>query len=163
VYISEDRQKFGLVIDMTLKENITLPLLYRISGAFGMIDRKQENAITKKYMDSLSIKAPDGDFRTDNLSGGNQQKVSVAKALAAKPKILILDEPTRGVDVGAKAEIHHIIGNLVKEGLSIIMISSDLPEVLGMSDRILVMKFGEKTGELIRAEFSQEKILSMAL
>lgn len=163
VYISEDRQKFGLVIDMTLKENITLPLLYRISGMFGIIDRKEENAITKQYMESLSIKAPDGDFRTDNLSGGNQQKVSVAKALAAKPKILILDEPTRGVDVGAKAEIHHIIGNLAKEGLSIIMISSDLPEVLGMSDRVLVMKFGEKIGELMRDEFSQEKILLMAL
>lgn len=163
VYISEDRQKFGLVIDMTLKENITLPLLYRISGALGIIDRKQENAITKQYMQSLSIKAPDGDFRTDNLSGGNQQKVSVAKALAAKPKILILDEPTRGVDVGAKAEIHRIISGLAKEGLSIIMISSDLPEVLGMSDRVLVMKSGNKMGELMRDEFSQEKVLSMAL
>lgn len=163
VYISEDRQKFGLVIDMTLKENITLPLLYRISGMFGIIDRKEENAITKQYMESLSIKAPDGDFRTDNLSGGNQQKVSVAKALAAKPKILILDEPTRGVDVGAKAEIHHIIGNLAKEGLSIIMISSDLPEILGMSDRVLVMKSGEKKGELMRDELSQQKILLMAL
>ncbi len=163
VYISEDRQKYGLVIDMSVKENISLPLLYRMSGLMGVIDQKQEDAVSDEYMKRLSIKAPNRDFRTDNLSGGNQQKVSVARALAAKPKILILDEPTRGVDVGAKAEIHRIVSGLAKEGLSIVMISSDLPEILGMSDRVMVMKGGRKMGELDRAEFSQEAVLSMAL
>jgi ABC-type sugar transport system ATPase subunit len=99
----------------------------------------------------------------NKLSGGNQQKVAVAKSLAVEPQILILDEPTRGVDVGAKSEIHRIISHLAKEGKSIILISSDLPEILGMSDRVLVMKQGRKMGELSRHELSQEKILHMAL
>ena len=114
-------------------------------------------------MQSLSIRAPNEDSVVANLSGGNQQKVSVAKALAPSPQILILDEPTRGVDIGAKSEIHRIMCDLVKDGHSIIMISSDLPEILGMSDRVLVMKDGEKVGELQRGELNQERILEMAL
>ena len=163
VYISEDRQKYGLIVPMSVSVNITLPLLARISRGPGIINPSAERAVNDSYMERLSIKAPNGDFIVNNLSGGNQQKVSVAKALATTPRILILDEPTRGVDVGAKSEIHRIISNLAKEGKSIIMISSDLPEIIGMSDRVIVMKTGFKMGELARAELSQQKILQLAL
>lgn len=162
-YISEDRQKYGLVVAMSVKENISFPLLSELARKLGIIDRAKENQISSSYVESLAIKAPHSDFLVNNLSGGNQQKVSVAKALATEPRILILDEPTRGVDVGAKSEIHRIVGKLVASGKSIIMISSDLPEILGMSDRVLVMKGGRKQGELVRSELSQEKILQMAL
>jgi ABC-type sugar transport system ATPase subunit len=163
VYISEDRQKYGLIIPMSISENITLPLLRRISKKLGIIDFQTESKINDEYMKKLGIKAPSGSFIVNNLSGGNQQKVSVAKALATTPRILILDEPTRGVDVGAKSEIHHIISDLAKEGKSIIMISSELPEIIGMSDRVIVMKNGSKMGELSRSELSQERILQLAL
>jgi ABC-type sugar transport system ATPase subunit len=115
------------------------------------------------YIENLAIKTPGAGFVVNNLSGGNQQKVSVAKALATEPRILILDEPTRGVDVGAKSEIHRIISGLARAGKAIIMISSDLPEIMGMSDRVMVMKNGAKQGELPRSGLSQEKILHMAL
>jgi ABC-type sugar transport system ATPase subunit len=129
----------------------------------GIIERSREQSVTEEYKKKLDIKAPDGDFIVNNLSGGNQQKVSVAKSLAVEPQILILDEPTRGVDVGAKSEIHRIISGLAKSGKSIMLISSDLPEILGMSDRVLVMKTGRKAGEVDRVEMSQEKLLGMAL
>lgn len=162
IYVSEDRKKYGLVVPMSIKENMTMSILYRISkGSF--IDFAEEDKTVEKYMKDLGVKAPDKDFVVDNLSGGNQQKVLVAKALCANPSLLILDEPTRGVDVGAKAEIHRIVSNLAKEGLSIIMISSDMPELLGMSDRVVVIKNGKKTGELERKDFSQEQVLEMAL
>ena len=163
VYISEDRQKYGLIVPMSVSVNITLPLFARISRRPGIIDASAERAINDTYMERLSIKAPNGDFIVNNLSGGNQQKVSVAKALATTPRILILDEPTRGIDVGAKSEIHRIISKLAQDGKSIIMISSDLPEIIGMSDRVVVMKTGSKMGELTRAELSQQKILQLAL
>jgi ABC-type sugar transport system ATPase subunit len=162
-YISEDRQKYGLVVPMTISENITMPLLSRISGFLGVINRGKEREISSTYIDNLAIKAPGTDSIVNNLSGGNQQKVSVAKALATEPRILILDEPTRGVDVGAKSEIHRIISSLARAGKSIIMISSDLPEIIGMSDRVMVMKNGARQGELPRSALSQEKILHMAL
>ncbi|OUO47072.1 D-xylose ABC transporter ATP-binding protein [Olsenella sp. An285] len=162
VYLSEDRKKYGLVVPMSVKENLTMSILYQISkGTF--IDFKTENQIVEKYMKDLSVKAPDKDFVVENLSGGNQQKVLLAKALCAKPKILILDEPTRGVDVGAKAEIYKIIKQLSEQGISIIMISSEMPELLGMSDRVVVIKEGRKVGEVERKDFSQEKVLGMAL
>ena len=162
-YISEDRQKYGLVIPMTVKENITFPLLGRLAGLLGIINAARERQISGAYIRQLSIKTPGVDFVVNNLSGGNQQKVSVAKALATEPRVLILDEPTRGVDVGAKSEIHRIISGLAKDGKSIIMISSDLPEIMGMADRVIVMKNGAKQGELPRSELSQERILHMAL
>ena len=162
-YISEDRQKYGLVIPMSVKENISFPLLIALAGKLGLINKAKEKKISEDYIGNLAIKTPGLDFVVNNLSGGNQQKVSVAKALATEPRILILDEPTRGVDVGAKSEIHRIVGQLVAAGKSIIMISSDLPEILGMSDRVIVMKGGRKQGELSRNELSQEKILQMAL
>ena len=162
-YISEDRQKYGLVVPMTISENITMPLLSRLSGLLGIINAGKEREISATYIDNLAIKTPGADFVVNNLSGGNQQKVSVAKALATEPRILILDEPTRGVDVGAKSEIHRIISSLARAGRSIIMISSDLPEIMGMSDRVMVMKNGARQGELARSGLSQEKILQMAL
>ena len=163
VYVSEDRKKYGLVVPMTIRENTTMSILGRISkGSF--IDTQQEKTIVDTFMKDLNIKAPTKEFFVKNLSGGNQQKVLVAKALAAKPQVLILDEPTRGVDVGAKYEIHKIISDLVASGMSIIMISSDMPELLGMSDRLLVIKAGAKVGEMVRGEdFSQEKVLEKAL
>ncbi|HET6450875.1 MAG TPA: sugar ABC transporter ATP-binding protein, partial [Spirochaetia bacterium] len=162
-YISEDRQKYGLVVPMTVRENITFPLLRRLTGLLGIINVGTERQITARYIQRLAIKTPGPDFVVNNLSGGNQQKVSVAKALATEPRVLILDEPTRGVDVGAKSEIHRIISGLAREGKSIVMISSDLPEIMGMADRVIVMKNGAKQGELPRSELSQERILQMAL
>lgn len=162
VYVTEDRKKYGLVVPMSVKENVTMSILYQISKAT-FIDFKVENETVDKYMKELSVKAPNKDFVVENLSGGNQQKVLLAKALCAKPKILVLDEPTRGVDVGAKAEIYKIISRLSEQGISIIMISSEMPELLGMSDRVVVIKGGRKVGEVERKDFSQEKVLGMAL
>jgi ABC-type sugar transport system ATPase subunit len=162
VYVSEDRKDNGLVVPMSVKENTSLSLLRSLS-TFTFIHFKEEEKICKKYMEELSIKAPNSDFIVENLSGGNQQKVAVAKALANIPKVLIMDEPTRGVDVGAKSEIYKIISNLASAGLSIILISSDLPEVLGMSDRVCVMKHGAIVGEFTRKEVTQEKVLAVAL
>jgi ABC-type sugar transport system ATPase subunit len=162
-YVSEDRHRYSLILAMRLKDNITHKVLYKITKPLGFIDFNKLEQVNNSYMRSLDIKAPDGNAIVNKLSGGNQQKVAVAKSLAVEPQILILDEPTRGVDVGAKSEIHRIISHLAKEGKSIILISSDLPEILGMSDRVLVMKQGRKMGELSRHELSQEKILHMAL
>ncbi|MDB5052468.1 MAG: transporter [Bacilli bacterium] len=162
VYVSEDRKDSGLVVAMNIKENTTLSLLKSLSK-FSFIDFKEEEKLSRKYMEELSIKAPSNEFIVENLSGGNQQKVSVAKALANSPKVLIMDEPTRGVDVGAKAEIYRIISNLASNGLAIILISSDLPEILGMSDRICVMKHGRLVGEFTGTEATQEKVLAVAL
>lgn len=162
VYVSEDRKEKGLLIDMNIKENISMPILKKLSK-LSFIYRSKEDVLADEYMNKLSIKAPHSEFIIDNLSGGNQQKVSVAKALATKPKVLILDEPTRGVDVGSKSEIHRIMSGLAAEGLSIIMISSDLPEIIGMSDRVYVTKLGRIVGELNKEDISQEEILQLAL
>lgn len=163
VYVSEDRGKFGLHVDFSIEKNISLPQLQNLSNGWGKIDRNKERATGEKYIKEVGIKAPSADFLVTNLSGGNQQKVSVSKALALNPKILILDEPTRGVDVNAKAEIHKIISDLTQKGLTIIMISSELPELLGMCDRIYVMKDGGIAGCFNRDEATQEKILTVAL
>ena len=162
VYVSEDRAKYGLVLGMDIQKNVTLPQLDRVSKR-GMISFSREWEMGETAIRAFDIKAPGSDFIVENLSGGNQQKVSVAKATALGPKLMILDEPTRGVDVGAKAEIHRIIGELVKKGLSILLISSELPELLGMCDRIYVMNQGRIMAEFHRGEATQEKILKVAL
>ena len=162
VYVSEDRKEKGLVIDMNIEENISMPILKSLSK-FSFINRIKETDLACEYVKKLSIKTPHVNFIVNNLSGGNQQKVSVAKALANLPKVLILDEPTRGVDVGSKSEIHRIMSELAMEGLSIIMISSDLPEIIGMSDRVYVIKMGQIMGEINKKEISQERILKLAL
>lgn len=160
-YLSEDRKKSGLVLMMDIKENITLASLKKISGLMG-INENEEIRVSNYYVDALKIKTPSIEQKTRNLSGGNQQKVVIAKWLMAEPKILILDEPTRGIDVGAKYEIYNIMNDLADKGVSIIMISSELPEVLGMSDRILVMHEGKITAELDYKEATQEKVMYYA-
>lgn len=162
VYVSEDRGKYGLVLGMDIKRNVSLPQLHTIATG-GRIDFEQERKLGQEAIREFEIKAPNEDFIVENLSGGNQQKVSVARATALRPKLMILDEPTRGVDVGAKAEIHRIIGQLVEQGLSILMISSELPELLGMCDRIYVMNSGRIVGEFDREHATQEGILKVAL
>ncbi len=163
VYVSEDRGKYGLIIDMDIAKNITMPQLKSYSGKLGLMNEKKEKSTAEEYIRSIGIKAPSSEFKVSNLSGGNQQKVAIAKALALEPKLLILDEPTRGVDVNAKAEIHKIVSELTQTGLTILMISSELPELLGMCDRIYVMKEGRISGSFDREEATQEKILKLAL
>lgn len=162
VYVSEDRAKYGLVTAMNIQGNVTLPQLKNIVRGC-VLDSAREQSMGWEAIETFSIKAPGPNFIVENLSGGNQQKVSVAKATALHPKIMILDEPTRGVDVNAKAEIHRIIGELIKGGLSILMISSELPELLGMCDRIYVMNAGRVVSEFGRSEATQEAILKVAL
>lgn len=160
-YVSEDRKGNGLILDQDIKQNITLANLNRISDA-SIVNKQEEIKIAETYKESLRIKTPSIEQKVKNLSGGNQQKVAIAKWLFVEPNILILDEPTRGIDVGAKYEIYTIMNDLVKQGLSVIMISSELPEVLGMSDRVYVMAEGKMVGEMPVEEASQEKIMEMA-
>ena len=159
--MSEDRKNQGVLLKMSIRWNITLPILRKLSK-FIFISQKEENACVNKYKDALRIKTPSVNQLVGNLSGGNQQKVAVAKWLASESKILILDEPTRGIDVGAKQEIYELINQLTQEGLGIIMISSEMEEIMGMSDRMLVMAEGNVVGELQKEEFSQDKILRYA-
>lgn len=160
-YVTEDRKQTGLILIQDVKQNITLANLREISRAY-VVDNNEEIKVANEYRDSLNIKTPSVEQIVINLSGGNQQKVSVAKWLFVKPDLLILDEPTRGIDVGAKFEMYTIMNQLVKQGMSIIMISSELPEILGMSDRIYVVSGGEITGELAVQEATQEKIMHLA-
>jgi putative multiple sugar transport system ATP-binding protein len=160
-YATEDRKGNGLILIQDVKQNITLADLGAIATR-GTIDGNAEIKVANEYKDALSIKTPSLEQKLINLSGGNQQKVSVAKWLFVKPNVLILDEPTRGIDVGAKYEIYTIMNGLVEKGMSIIMISSELPEVLGMSDRVYVVASGRITGELAIADATQEKIMSLA-
>ena len=159
--LPEDRKKLGALLDFDIKENISSAILPRISR-FTVVNRKIEREKAEFYKKSIMIKTPDLFQKIRNLSGGNQQKVIVAKWLASEPNLLIFDEPTRGIDVGAKYEIYKLMNSLVEQGQTILMISSEMEEVIGMSDRIIVLSEGSKTGELVRNEFSQEKILSLA-
>lgn len=160
-YASEDRKKNGLILIQDVKQNITLANL-RALASRGVVDGNSEAKVAEDYRSALSIKTPSIDQKVLNLSGGNQQKVSVAKWLFVRPKVLILDEPTRGIDVGAKYEIYTLMNKLVADGMSIIMISSELPEVLGMSDRVYIVSTGRITGELSVEEADQEKIMRLA-
>jgi ribose transport system ATP-binding protein len=160
-YLSEDRKRYGIVVQKTVAENSTMATLEKyIKGLF--IDKKAEREITQKYVESLATKTPSVDQLVVNLSGGNQQKVVIAKWLVRDCDILIFDEPTRGIDVGAKNEIYKLMNKLAEEGKSIIMISSEMTEILRMSDRIVVMCEGKKTGEIGIEEASQESIMNMA-
>lgn len=161
-YVSEDRKKDGLVLGMSVCNNVTLSSLEKYSR-MGIIDKKAEKSEVESYQKSMSIKTPTIKQPVKLLSGGNQQKVSIAKSLSAKPKVLILDEPTRGVDVCAKKEIYELMNAFKKEGLGILMISSEIPELLGVCDRIMVMKQGEISGILTRSEATQEKIMRLAI
>ena len=160
-YVSEDRKNLGLILEQQIQENMSLASMDKLTH-LGVINRNLEITQSIRYMNDLRIKASSVQQKVKKLSGGNQQKVVLAKWILTQPKILIMDEPTRGVDVGAKFEIYQIMNQLVAQGIAIVMISSELPEILGMSDRIYVMHEGRITGELNRAEATQEKILFYA-
>lgn len=160
-YVPEDRKTMGIVPAMSIRENISLPILRRISR-LGNVSAARDVALARSYVRDLGISPPDPERRISLLSGGNQQKAVIAKWLSTEPSVLILDEPTRGVDVGAKAEIHRIIGELVAKGMAVIMISSELLEVIGVCDRVLVMRDGEAMALLDRAELTEERIMALA-
>ncbi len=163
--VPENRREDGLLLDWPIRDNISLPALdvHTVGGPLKLVDRKRETEIAGEQKDSLGIKAPDVATRAGNLSGGNQQKVVLAKWLSFKPRVLIFDEPTRGIDVGAKAEIYRIMRNLAQNGVAVMMISSDMEEVLNVSDRIAVMCEGSITGYLTREEADEEKVMTLAV
>lgn len=161
-YVTEDRKGNGLVLIQDIKYNISFANLKELEEGL-VINENAEVVMANEYMNKIRIKANSADMKVVNLSGGNQQKVSIAKWLFAKPKILILDEPTRGIDVGAKYEIYTIMNELVEQGMSIIMISSELPEVLGMCDRMYIMSEGRICGELTADEATPEKIMELSV
>lgn len=163
IYLApEDRRRSGVIVDMSIRDNITLPALNQYAVA-GLVRRGREQAAAEKSSRSLSVKAPNVDFLVRNLSGGNQQKVVLAKWLSLGPKVLIFDEPTRGIDVGAKAEIYELMRRLASEGVAVWMISSDMEEVLGLSDRVAVMHEGRITGILDRRDLSEEAVMELAV
>jgi ribose transport system ATP-binding protein len=164
--IPEDRKQQGLVLGMDVKENITLSIIKRISGLLGLVRGEKQYETATFYKDRLSIQTPGLWQLARYLSGGNQQKIVIAKWLSMNPKLLILDEPTRGIDIGAKAEVHALMSQLASQGIGILMISSELPEIIGMSDRVIVMCNGVITGELTREQLqqpnAQEEIIACA-
>jgi rhamnose transport system ATP-binding protein len=162
-YLSEDRRQLGLAMPMAITTNITLPSLKKYLGKLGIINRSEENKSAYEFKNRLQIKTPSLLHEVGKLSGGNQQKVMLSKWLNTHPKIFILDEPTRGIDVGTKVEVHTIIKKLADEGMAIIFISSDLPEVIAMSDRILVMREGRQMGIVESNNSTQETIMSLAM
>ncbi len=160
--VPEDRKQQGLILKNTVGFNMTITALKEFIRGIH-VDKKKEKELLDHYQKILEIKTPSYSQRAGNLSGGNQQKIVITKWLATKPAVLILDEPTRGIDVGAKAEIYSIMNELTQNGMSIIMVSSEMPEVMGMSDRICIMSEGRITGVIEKDEFSQERILAYAL
>ncbi len=161
-YVPEDRPRHGAILEMSIAANTSLASLDHVAHG-GLIDRAEERALAEGFVRQLRIKTPSVEMETGSLSGGNQQKVALARWLAIDPAVLILDEPTQGVDVGSKAEIHSLMADLAEKGLAIVMISSELPELLGMSDRIAVMNGGTIRGTLDRKDATQQAILAMAL
>jgi rhamnose transport system ATP-binding protein len=160
-YVPEDRKEHGVVEALPIAENISLPVLRRLGGTW--LNETQENTLAAELARRLGVKAASIFVAAGTLSGGNQQKVALARWLATKPRLLILDEPTQGIDVGAKAEIHRLMGELVKEGMAIILISSEMPELLGLADRIAVFRRGRVAGVLPAREATRESLLHLAL
>ena len=163
VYISEDRKRDGLVLGMSVKENMSLTALRYFSRAGGSLKHADEQQAVSDFIRLFNVKTPSMEQAIGLLSGGNQQKVAIARGLMTRPKVLILDEPTRGVDVGAKKEIYQLINQFKADGLSIILVSSEMPEVLGMSDRIIVMHEGHLSGEFTREQATQEVLMAAAV
>jgi ribose transport system ATP-binding protein len=161
-WVPEDRKQHGLILGMDVKENTTLAILPRIANWLGAVNSRREKEITVHYIDALSIATSDLSKTVKYLSGGNQQKVVLAKWLSTQPRVLIMDEPTRGIDVGAKAEFHALMSRLAQQGIGILMISSEMPEIMGMSDRVIVMCQGRVTGEFARNQLSQVEIMTCA-
>ncbi|WP_369434067.1 sugar ABC transporter ATP-binding protein [Psychromonas sp. MME1] len=161
VYVPEERQSQGAILEFPIYQNIALPQLKKINPS-GFLNDKSEYVLADEYAKRLHVKAPNWHEKVANLSGGNQQKVVIGKWLATKPKVIILDEPTKGIDIGSKAAVHEFMSELTSDGLAVIMISSELPEVMGMSDRIIVMREGLMAAEFERKNFTAEKIVSAA-
>ncbi len=160
--VTEDRKGQGLVLGMSIRENVTLPHLELFSQRFGFVDRASEGKATRDLVQELRIRTPSIEQRARNLSGGTQQKVVLAKWLTERARLFLFDEPTRGIDVGAKAEIYELMTELAKQGAAVVMVSSELPEVLGMSHRIVVVRDGTIAGVLTRAEATRERVMSLA-
>ncbi|MBN9138234.1 MAG: sugar ABC transporter ATP-binding protein, partial [Phyllobacterium sp.] len=160
-FVTEDRKEEGLILGMAIAANVTLASLRKVSR-LGLLDKREETRLTRALGGEIKLKYGDTADAVSTLSGGNQQKVVLAKWLANDPKILLLDEPTRGVDVGAKAEIYALLRGLSEKGLALLIVSSELPELITLSDRILVMSKHRIAGEVARADFSEERILNFA-
>jgi ribose transport system ATP-binding protein len=160
--VPEDRRRHGVVAAMTIRENVTLPSLASYAR-FGLIDHTAEENAARRTASDLTVKAPSIEVPVAALSGGNQQKVALGKWLAIQPRVIVFDEPTQGVDVGAKAEIHRLIRTLADQGAAVMMISSDIEEILGNCDRVAVMHDGRITGILARADCSPESIMQLAV
>ncbi|MEK6398691.1 MAG: sugar ABC transporter ATP-binding protein [Terriglobus sp.] len=160
-YLPEDRRQHGVILEMPIAQNVSMADLSLVSRK-GLIQGRAETALTDRYRERLSVKAPNTHVPAGTLSGGNQQKVALARWLVTKPKIMILDEPTQGVDVGSKSEIHELIMQLAEQGMAVILISSELPEVMGMSDRIAVFHQGTIAGIVEREDFTQERLMALA-
>ena len=161
-YLSEDRKQLGLFLEMTLEENFVSSSLERVTGQFGVIQEKQVKSISEQLMEQLGVVPKRSEALAASLSGGNQQKVLLGKWLSANPRVLIVDEPSRGVDIGAKSNIHFLLRELADRGMAILMISSDLPEILGLSDRVMVMHEGRLKGILENTDLTQEGIMNVA-
>jgi inositol transport system ATP-binding protein len=157
--VPEDRKQQALFLSLAIRSNMAVASLARLSSALGFVSDERERKLVEEYRGALGIRMASPDQQIANLSGGNQQKVVLARWLALRPKILIVDEPTRGIDVAAKAEVHQLLGHLAREGIAVIAISSELPEVLAVSDRIVTMCEGRLTGEFIRAEATEEVLM----
>lgn len=161
VYVPEDRGKQGAILDLPIFQNVTLPSLGRISRK-GFLRLAEEFALAREYTERLDLRAASLDTHVGNLSGGNQQKVVIAKWLATRPRVIILDEPTKGVDIGSKAAVHDFMAELAAQGLAVIMVSSEIPEVLGMSDRVIVMREGRIVAELAGDDLQPETLVRHA-
>ena len=159
--LTEDRKLSGLFLPLSVRDNMVYSSIGNFMGRFGLDFRKMDEDCENQRR-ALDVRTPSLDQKVVNLSGGNQQKVLIARWMLTEPDILFLDEPTRGIDVGAKSEIHKLMGKLARNGKAVVMVSSEMPEILGMSDRIVVMSEGRKAGELSRAEAGQERILQLA-
>ena len=162
-YLSEDRRQLGLSLPQSVTSNITLATLPRYTSSIGLLNAPAERQDAGSLAEKLTIRTPSLATPVSQLSGGNQQKTMLAKWLNTNPRVLILDEPTRGIDVGAKTDVHHLIDELARSGIAIIVISSDLPEVLAMSDRVLVMREGRVRGVFDRDEATQERVMTAAV
>ena len=159
----EDRKMQGILSNLSVSGNINVSLMDKNSNKFGIIDKRKEEAEAKKGIESFKIKTPSPDKKIVELSGGNQQKCIVARWITTNPKVLILDEPTKGIDVGAKSEFYQMICEFAKQGLGVILISSELPEVIGLSDRIIVMRGLHISGEIMREEATEDRLLSLGM
>ena len=162
VLAPEDRKKDGLCTKLSIRHNIALPNLDLLCNKMGVVSRSREDEMCRKVVDDLKVKTPNVDVNAGNLSGGNQQKLVVGKWLARNSRVVIFDEPTRGIDVAAKVEIYNLMNQLKQQGIAVMFVSSEMPEVMGIADRIVVMCDGRITGELVAEEATQNSILALA-